>query len=905
MRLTLSLFVCALCATIWCIAAAAALVGDEDVEIETSHLKLVLPADSPGTVSWFGLRGSTRNHAGGEGLLLEGFGIGSFYVPNRRMNAKFEVLDDVPGRPVLRYSYDGDGPNISGLKSRRLIEPIPNEASLRVRWTVENAGGQSQWVAPWIRAELAPGGTLDAADRVDMPTLRGVRAIKNNGYFPASRNWIAVTDTQARETVYAVFDAEHLHSILVEPTVDGDHCAFQAAYIPRLFQAKSTWETTYRINLVRGLSHVDFATTELAAQVDYEPGRLILHLAGAQALPPMVIETSVLASNGRIWKLPPKQFELDTDTVVRCTYEWNAPAEGAYDLVALFKSGGASFDIGEGLNAPHGAIDTQFYVGKASAWDMEAWTGAPHALDRQPRTLERTMAARGDTAIWFEPALNKLFRDDVPAPSGTVDVSARVSLARNERESIQVVLRPPEGKSWLDVSLHIPDLVNPDTKARLAAENIRAYRVGYCPVTVPSHFEGPTGHWPDRLDPLTPFLAEGGVCNPLWLTVYAPPGTPPGTYRGLAELAASNAGPVEFWLEVTVFDFELPQVPSLKTDFGFWEEGALNLCRRMGYPGEPAALDAAYLRDAFEHRVTLRDLAALPSESADYEASLAAYEKRLALLRDGGASTYAVPASLLDVPAQLKLADAFISKHGLAERAFSHVGDEPPQPAWPRLFERMQNWLDTSPQVPMMVSTCGLQPFLSDAAQIWCVHLPVFDTVNGKLILERIAGGGEAWVYINHSPPRPYANFFVDFAAIEHRALFWQLWALGVKGMHYWSINYLPGERDPLEGLLDITPVNGDGFLVYPSASGPVPSIRWETIRDGIEDYEYLVLFRKLQQEVEKSRNKALLDRVQAAANLKPVVPDLVTFTRDPAVMTAKREAIARAIEEMQQTLKR
>ena len=186
MRLTLSLFVCALCAAIWCIAAAAALVGDEDVEIETSHLKLVLPADSPGTVSWFGLRGSTRNHAGGEGLLLEGFGIGSFYVPNRRMNAKFEVLDDVPGRPVLRYSYDGDGPNISGLKSRRLIEPIPNEASLRVRWTVENAGGQSQWVATWIRAELAPGGTLDAADRVDMPTLRGVRAIRTSGYFPAS-----------------------------------------------------------------------------------------------------------------------------------------------------------------------------------------------------------------------------------------------------------------------------------------------------------------------------------------------------------------------------------------------------------------------------------------------------------------------------------------------------------------------------------------------------------------------------------------------------------------------------------------------------------------------------------------------------------------------------------------------
>ncbi|MEA3365908.1 MAG: hypothetical protein U9Q79_09750, partial [Candidatus Hydrogenedentes bacterium] len=261
-----------------CPGVSAAPVGDEDVEIETGELKVVLPADGPGNVSWFGLQGSSHNQAAGEGLLLEGFGVGSFYVPNRRLNVKFEVLEDIPGRPVLRYSYDCDGPNIAGLKCRRLIEPMPDEASLRVRWTVENAGDEDQWVAPWVRAELAPGDKLDAADRIDAPTLRGVRRIEHRGYFPASRNWVAATDTQLRETVYAVFDAEHLHSMLIEPEVDGGHCAIQATYVPRLFRAKTGWETAYRVNLVRGLSHVDFATTELAAQVDYEPGRLVLHL---------------------------------------------------------------------------------------------------------------------------------------------------------------------------------------------------------------------------------------------------------------------------------------------------------------------------------------------------------------------------------------------------------------------------------------------------------------------------------------------------------------------------------------------------------------------------------------------------------------------------------------------------
>lgn len=883
----------------------AAPVGEEDVEIETGQVTVVLPADGPGNVSWFGVQGSSRNQAAGDGLLLEGFGVGSFYVPNRRLNVKFEVVEDIPGRPVLRYSYDCDGPNIAGLKCRRLIEPMPKEASLRVRWTVENAGDEDQWVAPWVRAELAPGGELDAADRIDAPTLRGIRAIEHGGYFPASRNWVAATDTRLRETVYAVFNAEHLHSMLIEPELDGGHCAIQAAYVPRLFKAKTAWETAYRINLVRGLSHVDFATTELAAQVDYEPGRLVLHLAGAQDLPPLVIKTSVLAPNGRVWKLEPKQFDLDTDTVVRCTYAWTALGEGPYDLLALFEKDGASFELGEGLNVPHGALDTQFYVGKAAEWDMEAWTGAPHALDRQPRTLERPMLARSDAAIWAESSLNKVFFDDKPVSTGTVDPAVRLSLARNERESVQVVLRPPEGTNWLDVSLHVPDLVHSESNARISAENIRTYRVGYCPVTVPSHFEGPTGSWPDPLEPLTPFMARGGVCSPLWITIHAPSGTPSGVYRGLAELASSSGAPIEFWIEATVYDFELPRQPALKTDFGFWAEGALAMCQRLGYTGSAAELEQAYLQDAFEHGVTLRDLAGLPAESADYPASLGAYEKRLAVLREGGATTCAAPSSLLDVPEQLALANAFVKRHELGSRAFCHIGHEPPRPAWPRLFERMQNWLDTAPEIPMMVSTHGLEPFLSDAAQIWCVHLPLFDTVNGKTVLERVESGGEVWAYINHSPARPYANFFVDFRATEHRALFWQLWALGVRGMHYWSINSHPLEQDPRQGLVDITPVNGDGFLVYPSASGPVPSIRWEVVRDGIEDHGYLVLFRELRRRAEELKKEALLDRTASAANLKAVVPDLVTFTREPGVMLEKRDEIARAIVEMQRALDR
>ncbi len=44
---------------------------------------------------------------------------------------------------------------------------------------------------------------------------------------------------------------------------------------------------------------------------------------------------------------------------------------------------------------------------------------------------------------------------------------------------------------------------------------------------------------------------------------------------------------------------------------------------------------------------------------------------------------------------------------------------------------------------------------------------------------------------------------------------------------------------------------NGDGTLIYPGPEGALPSIRLKFLRDGLEDYEYLVLLKKSIDEVE------------------------------------------------------
>jgi len=186
----------------------------EPVNIEGYWTALELDPEDGGAVHTFKLTTIPGNQAGEDGLLQEGFGVGSYYVPNRRLNPQFQILDTVADRPVLQFEYGCDGPNIKGLKSVRRMEPLPNEAAMRVTWTVTNEGDERQWVAPWLENDVAPGGNLNAYDRIDLPTLDGIIQPDRTAYHPMARNWVALTDAVEQVSFFTVFYADHLHSVL-------------------------------------------------------------------------------------------------------------------------------------------------------------------------------------------------------------------------------------------------------------------------------------------------------------------------------------------------------------------------------------------------------------------------------------------------------------------------------------------------------------------------------------------------------------------------------------------------------------------------------------------------------------------------------------------------------------------
>ncbi len=878
--------------------SAGEVVVDDDVHIQGHYLEWFFAPDDGGVLNALKILGGEQNLAGDEGMLQEGFGVGSYYVPNRRLNEKLEMVDQASGRPMLRYRYDCDGPNIKGLQVSRLMEPLPEESSIRVVWTIENKGDESQWIAPWVRNEMRVG----AASRMDLPTLDGVVQVAREAYYPASRNWAAVTDLERRETVYAVFHADHTHAFLATCGDSGAPEGIQTAYVPRLLGPGEAWTTMYRLNVVRGLDRVDFASDELALKLSYENGKLTALISAARNMENVHIEGRIVAENKRVWRLPRKRFDASPAQLARCSYDWTPPADGVYEFLAQLSQGDEVISLGEDTASPHGGIDARFVAGNPPPRPMEAWTDAPHLLDQGPRETRRSMAGGGAAALWFASSLEKVFRQDVAVANGPLDPVARIALARNERESFQICLRPPSEAALIRVSVAAGDLVASGAGARIPAADVAVHNVLYHDVRIPTHYEGPTGQWPDALPEHQPFTAEGGETTPVWVTVRARPGLPPGLYRGPLTISAANGGPWELWIEARVHDFELPTTPALKTDFGFSIEALNQQARRLGV--NPETLAQGYLQNALDHRVTLRELCGLPRESADYQGDLTFYEKRLGPLQAAGATTFYAPASLLDAPQQLEQANAFVRKHNLSDRTFTQLAYEPEEPAWNRVLERMQAWKDRAPDIPILVSAKGLKPFIPEGLDIWSVHAQVLDTTHNIHVLRRAEEGGQVWWYVNHAPPRPYGNFFLDFAAIEHRILFWQSWALGMGGMQYWQVNYWPPEEDPYTSLLDVTPVNGDGLLVYPGPKGPVNSIRWETIRDGIEDYDYLALFMEHRRRLlDKGGREDLLRRAAEVYNLESVTPNLVTFTRTPEVLLKKRDHIAEMIVEMQKAL--
>jgi hypothetical protein len=273
--------------------------------------------------------------------------------------------------------------------------------------------------------------------------------------------------------------------------------------------------------------------------------------------------------------------------------------------------------------------------------------------------------------------------------------------------------------------------------------------------------------------------------------------------------------------------------------------------------------------------------------------------------------------------------EAHLRVRGWLQYAYVYWFDEPSADQYPFVMNGFGKLKRYCPDIARML-TEQVEPGLVGGPNIWC---SITDAYRPDRAEERRRYGERSWWYVCTGPKAPYAGLFIDHPAPEMRIWLWQTWQRGIEGILVWQVNYWTSsaaypeaahQQNPYEDPMSwtsgySTPAgerrpwgNGDGRFLYPPEAafdptrggpildGPIDSIRWEHLRDGIEDYEYLCLLRRLLTE----KGDRLPADLRAGFAELLVVPDTISrslteFTPEGAPIEARRHQIAGAVERL------
>ncbi|NLF17751.1 MAG: DUF4091 domain-containing protein [Lentisphaerae bacterium] len=282
------------------------------------------------------------------------------------------------------------------------------------------------------------------------------------------------------------------------------------------------------------------------------------------------------------------------------------------------------------------------------------------------------------------------------------------------------------------------------------------------------------------------------------------------------------------------------------------------------------------------------------------------------------------------MPAYLGALESHLREKGWLDEAFVYWFDEPDTKDYAFVMNGFRKLREWAPGLRRML-TEQVEEGLIGGPNLWC---PLTPQVHPEVVAARRAAGERFWWYVCTGPKAPYATLFIDHPGTELRVWLWQTWSHGVEGILVWQTNYWTSGaaypepdrpqnpyRDPMGWVSGYsTPAgsrrpwgNGDGRFIYPPEAaadgrpaapvleGPVDSVRWEMLRDGLEDYEYFAILRRLLEERGERLEPETRRRAQALLEVPREVSESMTrFTLDPAPLEAHRRLLGQAITDLQ-----
>ena len=549
--------------------------------------------------------------------------------------------------------------------------------------------------------------------------------------------------------------------------------------------------------------------------------------------------------------------------------------------------------------------------------------------------------------LWAAPAEQKIRPDDNPENNNLVwsGNAKKITLtgAGNEHVPFQVIITADLNAAitpedfWMEIS----DLSTADG-GRINKEHIDFYLEHYIFLTERSSPVGAIGYWPDALAPLKNTFnmnAQFGVVKnrPLWVDLFVPEDTKGGTYTGTITVTQHGEKIETITVEINVYHFSLPDETPLITYMNVardWlaefydkpeESEAIEKLTQRYYDKLYASRMEPWFNDMLLPVVTVRSgqvEVRFNDERYLYYMNILKTKRVLfdafpySLRRQIVAAPFTPECNAL-VKSYLSQVETYFKQNGWHDRlVFNSPIDEP---------NSMQAYEDTRRWATLVKEATTGVPFLVTKTPVPPKSHPEWGTFQGyvdnfsihgnhlndpdiaRVIKEEKAKGGELTWYISCDQAYPQPNYFIDAPAMDLVMLPWITARYDMDGILYWGINFWEDTSNPwldantfLDGIdcSEGWTLNGEGSVWYPGdfvnqytgqpdVDGPVSSIRFELLREGIEDHVYLSMLAQL-------GDKAFADGVVAG-----MAVDVRNFSRDVPALYNARKSLAARIEQL------
>ena len=537
-----------------------------------------------------------------------------------------------------------------------------------------------------------------------------------------------------------------------------------------------------------------------------------------------------------------------------------------------------------------------------------------------------------------------------PQSGRAVEDAAEVSLrlARNEKESVQLLVRP-ENADLSGVTVEASDLRRDGSSAwkfwnsaTLSAQSVDCEVVGYVYCRFPeksrysrdtacnektetapfykrTHCRCKDGWYPDLIAAVPEGIEiKRGDVQSFWIRVRCPSDQPAGTYRGTLTVRSGTFAR-ELPFVVRVNDFEVPRASPLPLAITY---GPMSHCEASTAESQAEAKRCAADPEG-PVQLAKANAAAWGDFLADYYITMDSLYTRtnlnwavLTKLRDEGRlgrfnlgywssfKTNQTEASWrAETLPRLRRNYDEAKRLGILDHAYIYGCDEAPTNLFDNIRTCVQILKREFPGVPISTTAYDDKFGVGTALDVFDWFTPLTPKFDVARAMAARAEGRQVWWYICCGPGNPWANAFTMCQPLDMRMLMGaQTTRMRPDGFLYYEISIWNAPRPVSKWpYTDWEPrsfmtLNGDGCWTGVGPGGrPLPTLRLENFRDGLEDYAYAL---KLEEKLMRHPESPLADEARRLLSVpRSVMDKMDNFTDDPALILGWRNAMADLIE--------